>query len=247
MNPEGTPLEALFSIHDVMPETLAAVAGLLNEFESHALPPPALLVVPGRSWTPLALAKLKSMAAAGSELVAHGWLHETVPRSAYHRLHALLLSRKVAEHLACDSEGVRTLMRRSAAWFAEHELPQPRTYIPPAWALGVSSMALADLPFDVVETLRGVHLRTPDGFRLKALPLIGFEADTRFRALCLRRWNQLQLAKARTRRATVRIGIHPGDLELRLNQELRTVLDSRWRPVSYGSLASIAIDGSLRS
>jgi predicted deacetylase len=232
----SAPLEVLFSIHDVMPETLGHVATLLELFRANELAAPALLVVPGRAWTPKALEQLRVYSKAGCELIAHGWLHHAEPKTFYHRLHAILLSRNVAEHLARDELGVQELILRSVSWFAEHGLPTPKTYIPPAWALGMPVARLESLPLDLIETVRGVHVRFAAGFRLRPMPLLGFEADTVMRARSLRFWNSLQFAQCRMFGAPLRISIHPRDDQLLLAGDLRNVLQQSWRPLSYASL-----------
>ncbi len=57
-------------------------------------------------------------------------------RSAYHRLHAALISRDVAEHLSRPAHELVALVHRCHGWFAAHGLPAPTLYVPPAWALG---------------------------------------------------------------------------------------------------------------
>jgi predicted deacetylase len=229
-------VQALLSIHDVMPETLAPVRALRDELLRLELPPPALLVVPGRQWRQPELQTLRAWAAEGSELVAHGWLHRTTPQRLRHRLHAWLISRDVAEHLALKPDAVCALMRRSAGWFADHDLPTPITYIPPAWALGMHAGRLADLPYRFVETLAGVHRIGPEGQDFVRLPLLGFEADTTVRALSLGFWNRLQLALAGGR--PVRIGLHPRDASLRLSQQLRQHLSRSWHCLDYADLGT---------
>ena len=226
--------QALFSIHDVMPETLAQVARILAYFERHGLSPPALLVVPGKAWGDEDLAQLRRWAQAGCEFVAHGWLHHTRPRRLGHRLHAMLLSRNVAEHLDLDHDGVMALMLRSQRWFADKGLPEPETYIPPAWALGIPAALLSGLPFRCVETLSGVHLLAGDFRTFRRLPLLGFEADTAFRAAFVSRWNRLQLRSGRA--GPLRVSIHPNDLDLRLAWQLQAVLSLDWHAVNYRQL-----------
>ena len=245
-------LPALFSIHDVMPETLERTGALIARMRHAGLPPPALLVVPGRAWNRDGVARLRAWQDEGAELVAHGWRHETRPRGLYHRLHALLISRQVAEHLAQDQAGVRALMRRSRDWFGEQGLTPPTTYVPPAWALGLPAGQLLDLPFSCVETLSGVYLkreRRPGDdlgrhfaqhfshdLSHHRLPLLGFEADTRWRARFLRFWNAWQRRAAERRGRPLRIGIHPQDAELRLSDELDRVLSGCWTPLAYTAL-----------
>ena len=231
-----SPAPALFSIHDVMPETLSSVAELLDAFRRQCLPLPALLVVPGRAWRDEDLAWLRAWAADGAELVAHGWHHETQPRRLYHRLHAAVLSRNVAEHLALDAEGVCELMRRAHRWFETHGLAAPQTYIPPAWALALPPERLTALPFRCVETLGGVFLVSNASVTRQRLPLLGFEADTRLRAAVLRAWNRWQLRVARSTGHPLRIALHPRDHHLLLHEELMATLARRWGVLAYRDL-----------
>ncbi len=236
MNAEASP--ALFSIHDVMPETLADVSAIVEGFERRNQPLPALLVVPGRRWSDADVERLRQWQDAGAELIAHGWLHETRPRRLFHRLHALLLSRNVAEHLDLDADGVCALMDRSRDWFTEHGLRTPDTYIPPAWALGLGASDLGHQPFACVETLGGVYTRQGSAFRYRALPLLGFEADTPFRARFLALWNRFQAWRARRKGVPLRISIHPADPGLFLADDLRQALEGPWAPIRYQHLHS---------
>ena len=217
------PLKALLSIHDVMPETLEVVQGCLDRLKAHGLPSPILLVVPGRDWQPDQLAQLRTWQAAGCELAAHGWVHEVVPRRLYHRFHALLLSRTVAEHLDLDADGIVDLMRRSLEWFPANALPAPRFYVPPAWALGrVSWPQLTELPVRHLEILAGI-VDLPHG-SLRRLPLVGFETDTLWRATFVRVWNWVQVRRARSSGRPLRIGLHPHDFDLLLKDSLERLL-----------------------
>ncbi len=227
---------ALISIHDVMPETLGNVMALRDECMSLGLAPPSLLVVPGRAWSRDALALLRRWENEGSELIAHGWLHETRPRRLYHRLHAALLSRNVAEHLDLSTDEVLSLMRRSRDWFSAEGLAAPQTYIPPAWALGIPARRLAELPFRCVEVLRGVFIVDDQKAAMKPLPLVGFEADTAFRAATLRFWNMRAQRLSAISGKPLRIAIHPRDGELLLAGDLRRLLRQPWASQRYAEL-----------
>jgi predicted deacetylase len=243
MNP--LPL-ALLSVHDVMPETLGRVERILRSVDAAGWRPPALLVVPGRDWSATPLRRLRQWERDGCELLAHGWRHETQPRKFLHRLHAALLSRNVAEHLALDEDGVTALMHRSRDWFVNVGLTAPQTYVPPAWALGIPAARLGTLPYTCVETLSGVHLRGPQGhWRFRALPLAGFEADTPGRAAFLRLSNYLQCGRARRRQLPLRIAIHPADTELRLSTDLATLLQGRWTPLRYAELHPLVANACM--
>jgi predicted deacetylase len=238
---------ALVLIHDVMPATLPDVQRCLALLRQYGIDRAALLVVPGAGWDEAGVATLRAPAGAGHELVAHGWFHHTEPSRPYHRLHAAVLSRNVAEHLALDGEGIIALTHRSRDWFEAQALPVPEAYIPPAWALGrLRGRALGRQPFAVLETLRGLHLRTRDGdYRFAPLPLLGFEADTALREEMLGHWNRLQLRRARREGRPLRIAVHPRDPDLRLGHQLRAVLGLGWTPLSYAALAPAEEAGHL--
>lgn len=218
------------------------VERILEWLKDRGVPPVTLLVVPGLPWTPGQIERLRELAATGHELAAHGWLHQTMPRRLYHRLHATLISRNVAEHLDLDSEGILQLMQRSRNWFGQNELPLPDFYVPPAWALGpISKHDLEQVPYRLIETTRGlIHLgrdtcpqtsASSDKHRggpradhptlsFQKLPLTGYEADTPLRECFLRRWNAAQARAARRNKRPLRISIHPDDLDLRVADQL---------------------------
>lgn len=214
-------MKAFVSIHDVMPHTLERVARIIHWLEHRKVPPVTLLVVPGRPWDSTMLAQLRLWVDSGHSLAAHGWHHATSPRRFYHKLHATLISRNVAEHLDLDSPGILELMKRSKAWFNENDLPSPDFYVPPAWALGsIGQDDLRQVPFRCIETTRGI-IRLVDGdIELQKRPLTGYEADTAFREYFLRNWNAFQAKQARRKKITLRISIHPDDLELRVADQM---------------------------
>lgn len=231
-------MKALISIHDLMPETMDRVQDILDWLRARSVPPVTLLVVPDKAWSPEGIDQLRRLAAAGHPLAAHGWRHVTEPRRPWHRLHAALISRNVAEHLALDSPGIRQLMQQSHQWFGKHDLPAPKLYVPPAWALGKISRAhLAALPYPQIETTSGLLQRDPaSGYQMKKLPLTGYEADTTLRAAALRKWNRWQARSAEKTDRPLRISIHPDDFHLRLRDQLETQIDSVKNFISYDSL-----------
>ena len=217
-------LRVLLSVHDVMPQTLPQVARILRLCDQLCLAPPTLLVVPGLAWHSGQIEQLRSWAAAGYPLAAHGWQHRARRiRGLRHRLHSALISRDAAEHLALSRQQLLALMRRSYHWFERADLPRPRLYVPPAWALGdLRADDLARLPYRQVEVTQGfIDVRSAV---LTRVPLLGYEADTRSRALALTAWNHGQSLLAERLGQPIRLGIHPHDLELRLADELRAML-----------------------
>jgi len=224
----------LISVHDVMPETLGRVAGILGALESAGAGSASLLVVPGVGWTAETLDRLHGLLARGHTLAGHGWQHRCPRiRGLGHRLHSALVSRDVAEHLCLDAAGIEALIRRCGEWFPRHGLPRPDTYVPPAWAMGrIERRRLYGLGFRYFETLTGFYDAGTGRFR--RLPLAGFEADTRFRALVLRGLNRAALALAAPGRP-LRLAIHPHDPELLLARDLERLIAmaaSRSRPLA---------------
>lgn len=229
---------ALISLHDVMPHTLTDVRATLDLLATLGIFRVSLLVVPGLPWSRTDLEALRALDAEGHEIVAHGWQHETSPRRPLHRLHAVLISRNAAEHLALSPDDIAHLMCRSRRWFEAHSVQVPDTYIPPAWALGgLSRSVMASLPYSRIETLSGVHVRQSDGFfTLQHMPLLGFEADSMPRARFLTHWNRLQLRLSRRFGRPPRIALHPADHRLFLGDQLRAILSLRWSSMLYRDL-----------
>jgi predicted deacetylase len=218
-----------------MPTTLDAVDSILAELEAGGIAPVTLLVVPGADWHPAGVDRLRQFQARGHELAGHGWRHQVERISGLvHRLHAALISRNVAEHLALDAAGIEDLLARCHAWFIAHDLGAPTLYCPPAWALGnIDRARLARLPFSRYELFAGV-LCARTG-RRRSIPLLGYEADTRARAPMIRLWNRLNRRLAE-RAGWIRIGIHPHDLGLRLATDLRRDLRTYRHHASYAAV-----------
>ncbi|NNC86896.1 MAG: DUF2334 domain-containing protein [Akkermansiaceae bacterium] len=230
-------LTGIVSIHDVMPRTLGAVRGLLDWLRQLEVAPVTLLVVPGVEWGPAELEELKRWEASGCELAGHGWVHETVPRGLYHRLHAAVISRNVAEHLALDAAGIEALIERCHAWFGDHGFRAPELYVPPAWAMGgIGAARVRNLPFRRYEYMRGV-LEADTG-KLEQWPMVGFEADRWWRKAGVRMWNRLNLHAAERGTGVLRIGIHPRDRDLLLAPEMEGLLRRCRRFRGYGSGSS---------
>ncbi len=217
------------SIHDVMPQTLPRVAELLALLGHHQIPAIRLLVVPGKNWSADQIKRLHNWQAAGHTLAAHGWHHRASHiRGLRHRLHSVLISRDVAEHLALSGKDIQALMIRSAHWFEYNGLERPQVYVPPAWALGsISTAQLKATGYRHVEVTAG-EIDIASG-RMTMQPLVGFEADTRLRALSLQAWNLSQIKLAKLSGTTLRIAIHPQDLQLRLGHSLRRIVQCAGR------------------
>lgn len=221
--------EAVVSVHDVRPSSLEAVLRIQGRLAAMGVAPVTLLVVPGGRWDAHSLSRLRKLVDRGCRLAGHGWEHRApLPASLHHRLHARLLSRDQAEHLSRARADVRDRVHRCYEWFGLVGFPEPEMYVPPAWALGpLARSDLAELPFRWYEVLRG-FLAARNG-RLSLAPLVGFEADSRGRAVALRAVNRLNLALRGRWDRPLRIAIHPDDFRLRLDFELHAVLEMGWR------------------
>jgi len=222
--PEGAAGGAIVSIHDVMPETLSRVEDLLGLLDVHGVGSVDLLVVPGRDWRAPDIDVLRGWQRAGHRLAGHGWRHKVDRiRGWSHRLHSLLISRDVAEHLALDADGIAALIVRCHDWFGAHDLPVSDLYVPPAWAMGaIRRERLRALPFSRYEVFTGV-IEAESG-RLMPAPLVGFEADTAGRVWPVRVFNGLNRAVAWASGAPLRVGIHPFDLDYGLGGDLRRLV-----------------------
>ena len=227
---------ALVSIHDVMPKTLPSVAKLIDTCLGSGIDKLTLLVVPGLEWQPHQIDQLRNWADQGHQLAGHGWVHRCDRIIGLkHRLHSLLISRSVAEHLSLSSDDSVRLIERCAAWLDDHRLPHDGLYVPPAWALGrLSREQLQSLPFTMIETLSGVAW-TATG-RKQKLPLVGFEADTLLRQYFVSGFNCLNRASSQWLRRPLRISIHPQDHLLRLAESLHSTLASGYQAMHYSEL-----------
>jgi hypothetical protein len=234
MKAENMPqATCLASLHDVMPETWTEVNEILAWLKERNVPPVTLLVVPGRQWSSDQIRQLRAWADEGHPLAAHGWYHHVERiRGLRHRLHATLISRNVAEHLVLNSDEILGLLKRSKNWFSEQGLPTPELYVPPAWALGpISKGNLRKAPYSCIEVTRG--LIRPDKLSKLKLPLTGFEADTALREAFLRRWNARAVKQAKRTGRPLRLSIHPYDLQLRVADQLETIVQLEWRYLRY--------------
>lgn len=220
-------MPTLLSLHDVMPATRPQIEvqlKLLQRYLPAAIEPArvTLLVVPGKAWQAEDVRWLQGLAAAGYELAGHGWNHTAVApvqRSYWHHLHSLMLSRDAAEHLSQSREALLALVNRSFAWFTQHDLPAPALYVPPAWAAGaLSGPDWQATPYRQVEVLSGILNIEQQDWRRAAV--IGFEADTRWRAWSLSLCNQINRRWAEVAGLPLRVALHPYDHHLYLRDAL---------------------------
>lgn len=212
-------MRVLLSIHDVMPSTMDKVAKIIDLIAPENHHRVMLLVVPGLDWQPEQIAQLHQWAEQGFQLVGHGWKHHTEQiDSWFHKLHALFISRNVAEHLSISSDAELALMQQNRQWFTDQSLPVSDWYVPPAWAFGkLEAKRRARSGYRFFESTFFVY----DGRsqQYKWLPMMGYEADTWLRQVSVKLWNAMNRMMAGRR--PIRMAIHPGDLDLLLSDTVR--------------------------
>ena len=210
------PLRAVVSVHDVMPETLPNTMDILKRLRAFGVSSITALVVPGRNWRAKQIDWLREQQREGLTIAGHGWYHRVQKRqSLYHKLHGLLISRMVAEHLSLEEAEIAELISRCYQWFEAYGFDGPTVYVPPAWAMGsIRNSTLDTLPFELYENLTGVYRAGHGSFA--RLPLAGYEADDPLRVSFLRGWNRFNELRARRTGRPVRITLHPRDFTLGL-------------------------------
>ncbi len=214
-----SPIPALVSIHDVMPSTLDKVDRIINTLNKQGINTATLLVVPGKPWRDNEIDQLRQYAQQGMELAGHGWHHQISKyANIKHRVHGMMISKNVAEHLELDTAGVARLIEQCYRWFKAHNLPAPNLYVPPAWAMGkISTSRLRRLPFRYYEYFSGIYDSKLNCF--ERIPMVGYEADAWFRAPFVALWNRMNFIGAQHQQR-LRFSIHPNDFELLLQKKL---------------------------
>lgn len=219
---------AVVTLHDLNPGTWRECLITLYRLRHEGVGPITMLITPGLAWPAHLIAAARGLSEEGVEFAAHGWDHcAPPPATRFHRLHARLISRNEAEHLSRAPGELVERMWRSYGWFVEHDFPPPRTYVPPAWALGaLDRPLLQQLPFRWYESHLGIYDSETDRFR--AMPLAGFLADEPGRVRPLRVFNRLNIGLARLSRLPLRISVHPSDLRFPLAPDLLELCRADW-------------------
>lgn len=213
-------LHAILSIHDVAPHTLDNVRTLLARIPAPCHQGLSLLVIPGLNWQATDIDTLRQWQQQGYRLCGHGWQHKARDiRGWYHHLHSRCISRDAAEHLSLNQAEIVDLLQNNYQWFIHHNLVPPDCYVPPAWALGsIATHQLSAQPFRFYESTSGYYDCHTKIFR--KLPLMGFEADNKWRQYSLAIWNQCNALASRPSRP-LRISIHPNDHQLQLAESMQ--------------------------
>lgn len=213
-----TGRELVVSIHDVSPLTRAETAAILEELRALGIPQTSLLVIPNHHGRGHFLgdadfcAWLKTLAAAGHEIVMHGYRHQRERRadeSARAKMVTRFYTADEGEFFDIGEPEARALVSKSREEFRSIGL-DPRGFIAPAWLLSPQAeTALRNL---------GCEYTT----RLATVSDLLLEKTHRSQSLCWsvrgawRRaaslgWNAFLFRKMRGN-PLLRVSIHPPDV-----------------------------------
>lgn len=170
----------IVAVHDVAPSTLGEVRWLLARLDDAGVERRVLLTVPAETGAGDAdRSELEGLvrreAAAGSEMVLHGWTHRAAGpyRGSFgDRVRARLLAHRSAEFLALDAAEIAERLAAGRRWLAEAGVT-PGGFCAPAW-LWTPALAPAarEAGFRYLVGLRG--LQRLDGRPPIGLPPIGY-------------------------------------------------------------------------
>lgn len=227
---------AIVSIHDVQPDVLDEVENIVQLLKSNSVSSITLLVIPGKNWSDHQIEILKQWGSSGLTLAGHGWAHYSGrPRNWKHLFHSVLLSKDQAEHLAKSRDEIITIIQNCYNWFQMHNLKQVKLYVPPAWGIGpVKNSDLDNQDFRYFEYLTGIYDSQERVF--KRIPVVGFEADNRFRKNNLQFINSINIYRAIENRVPLRIAIHPNDFSLGLSDKILPTLNKFNSFIDYEQL-----------
>ncbi|MFP4521235.1 MAG: polysaccharide deacetylase family protein [Fibrobacterota bacterium] len=229
-------MRVILSIHDVMPETFAGISRVADYFLSEGADKICFLVVPHPNWKESDLLRLREYQINGISFAGHGFLHHCgTPRTVYHKIHSVLISRNAAEHLAFQRGDLIEKVSGCAKWFEENGFGIPDLYVPPAWAMGqLKKDDMMSLPFRYYEFLSGVYDSDTD--RFFSLPLAGFEADTELRKYILFAVNGIFSAVSKLTGRPLRVAVHPYDLQFKLRKSVQNMVGSADEFLNYSEI-----------
>lgn len=207
------------SLHDVSPRTRPECAVILGELAALGVPRVSLLVIPDHHHRGHILADaefgawLREQAAAGHEVVMHGYFHQRARRageSARAKFTTRLYTADEGEFYDLDRASAAALVAQARADFAQLGLA-PTGFIAPAWLLSdEAEAALRDLRIEYTTRLGSV-LDLPTGATHRSLSLV-WSVRSAWRRAVSRAWNALLFHRL-TAQPLLRIAIHPVDLQ----------------------------------
>jgi predicted deacetylase len=225
------PRSLVVSLHDVSPHTRPDCASILSELQTLGVPHTSLLVIPDHHHKGHMMADadfgswLRDQAAAGHEIVMHGY-HHLRPRRDGEKLAAKLTTRfyTADEGEFYDLDGATTtkLVTKARGEFSQLGV-NPAGFIAPAWLLSdEAEAALRDLQCEYTTRLGSVlDLRTGRAFASQSLVWSVRSAWRRQMSLA---WNALLFNRLR-QNPILRISIHPVDLRhAKVWQQIRKLI-----------------------
>ena len=218
--------QLVVSVHDVSPWTWPAVAPMLADLRAWGVGKTSLLVIPDHHRRgpfrddPAFCRALETLAAAGHELVVHGYTHQRPPRPAEGALTRWITGTYTAgegEFYDLAEPAAAERLAQARADFSRLDAPAPVGFIAPAWLLGpAAERAVRAAGFRYT-----TRLGTVTDFTAAAAGGSGRDGVTRSQSLvwsprnAWRRtvslgWNAL-LARRLRGRGLLRVGVHPPD------------------------------------
>ena len=219
------------SLHDVSPLTRPACAQILGELAVLGVPRLSLLVIPAHHRRAHMMADeafgpwLRTQAAAGHEIVMHGYFHQRARRdgeTARAKFTTRLYTADEGEFFDLDRPAAAALITQARADFAQFGLA-PAGFIAPAWLLSAAAEdALRDLKVAYTTRLGSVlDLETGVAHRSQSLV---WSVRSAWRRLVSRAWNAFLFRALRTH-PLLRISIHPVDLQHgKIWRQIRTLI-----------------------
>ncbi len=219
-------------VHDAAPATWAVCRRLIAAIDDVTRLPLTLLAVPRYHCgprQPAFEAWLRARASQGDEIALHGYTHQDdgTPRGWLDALRRRHYTRGEGEF--CDLSCAEAQQRLLAGWHWFREMGLPlHGFVAPAWLLGPGAWrALAGFSFDYTCTIGRVW-RLPEGTFTSSQSLV-YSSQTAWRRTASRAWNST-LAKRLSRRALVRLELHPSDaLDPTLRRSWQALLERMLR------------------
>lgn len=206
------------SIHDVSPRTFPDSVEMLDCLRRLGVKRTSLLVVPDHHRRGHFLEDaqfcqwLREQAAAGHEIVAHGYCHERARRPAERTCDkwvTRVYTSGEGEFYDIEEQEAARLLGRARADFAQAGL-HPEGFIAPAWLLSAAAERALCAQGWLYTTRLGSVQHLPSGQRFASQSLVWSVRQAWRRAVSLG-WNAL-LFRRLLANPLLRIGVHPPDL-----------------------------------
>jgi predicted deacetylase len=220
MNAAPAGRNLVVSLHDVSPLTRGAFSAMLDELAALGVARCSLLVIPDHHARGKMLADagfcrwLEALAAAGHELVIHGYCHQRAARAretARQRYMTRVYTLGEGEFYDLPKAEAAALLALAQAEFRQLDAPAPTGFIAPAWLLGAGAAeAVREAGFRYTAYLRGVEdCRTGEFIGSQSLVYSCRNAWRRAASLA---WNAA-LARRLRAASLLRLSLHPPDYQ----------------------------------